>query len=259
MRDKLMTALLMAAFVLPARAGDCATGELGDRVRKGADVYLGENHGSVEIPALVRCLIEVALSAKPRRLYVSLEQQPAAREPSNEVWRGTDGRASEAMWELTQYVLQQEKAGRLELHQQLPGSVMLEPGQSLPPHDQALTERNMGTPLREFAAHGQLIALSGMLHSAREPLHGLPYQPAGAYAGPDVIHVAVQAVHGGTVWNCLDGKCAEHAQASMEAMAASPGSLTDGAWLGHDHIFWLDRFTASPPRYPALRLRPAGG
>jgi hypothetical protein len=101
-------------------------------VREGKDIYLGEMHGSAEVPALVRCLIEVALASKHENLFVSLEQQPTARDPSSDLWRGTDGRASEAMWALTQYVIREEKAGHLEFHQQLPDVFTLEAGQNPP-------------------------------------------------------------------------------------------------------------------------------
>ncbi len=215
-RDIAVSMALIAVTVMPAHAGDCQPGELGELVRKGKDVYLGEIHGSVEVPALVRCLIEVALASKPHKLYVSLEQQPFARDPSGDAWRGTDGRGSEAMWELTQYLIREEKAGRLKLHQQLSDVFSLEAGQTPPPYDPAAHEKNMGDPLRVLAARGQLIALSGNAHSASKPFPGLAYQPAGAYAGPGVVHVAVMPAQGGTAWNCNESGCAEHAQPSSE-------------------------------------------
>ena len=48
-------------------------------------------------------------------LIVSLEQQDWARDPASEAWRGVDGRGSVAMWDSTQFLITQEKAGRLEL------------------------------------------------------------------------------------------------------------------------------------------------
>ena len=75
---------LFALAGSPARAAGCETGELGALVRQGKDLYLGEVHGTTEIPALVRCLVEVASSNEAGKLIVSLEQQPAsARAPQH--------------------------------------------------------------------------------------------------------------------------------------------------------------------------------
>lgn len=241
-----------AVAAAPAQAEDCQPGELGALVRQGKDLYLGELHGTVEVPALMRCLVELALAHKHGKLFVSLEQQPGARDPTGEAWRGTDGRGSAAMWELTQYLIRQEKAGRLELHQQIPDVLPLGTEQTLPPYDPAAHEKTLGEPLRVLARLGQLIALSGNAHSASKPFPGLGYEPAGAYAGPGIVHVAVMAAEGGTAWNCDAAGCAEHVQPSSGDGAGAPGALTDGAWLNHDYIFWLAKVTASPPKLPAL-------
>jgi hypothetical protein len=238
----------------PAAAADCETGELGALVRQGKDLYLGEMHGTAEIPALVRCLVESALSNNPDELIVSLEQQPAARNAAGDAWRGTDGRGSEAMWELTQFLIREEKAGRLELHQHVPAVLPLKGN---PPElDSAAYEKLMGEPLRGLAARGQLIALSGNAHSRNQAVPGLGYEPAGKYAGPDVLHIAVMAARGGTSWNCVGNKCGARTL-PISGMPGARGTLTDGAWFGHDLIFWLDKSTSSPPKLPAVAGPPA--
>jgi len=242
---------LLALAAQPARADDCQTGALGELVRQGKDLYLGEAHGSVEVPALMRCLIEVALDPSRTdtsgKLIVSLEQQPEARDLSHDAWRGTDGRSSEAMWELTQYLIREELAGRLRFHQQL-RAIALGPGESPPPYDAVAYEKAMGEPLRTLAAQGQLIALSGNAHSRKKPFPGSTYQPAGAYSGADVVHVAILSAQGGTSWNCISNACGAHPVPGMGPMAGAAGSLTDGAWFDHDFIFWMPKVTASPPK-----------
>lgn len=239
----------------PASAADCAAGKLGELVRQGKDLYLGELHGTVEVPALVRCLIELALANKSERLFVSKEQQPLARDSASDAWRGTDGRGSEAMWGLTQFVIREEKAGRLEFHQQIPQVVPLK---GTPPEfDPVAYEKSMGEPLRALAHRGQLIALSGNAHSRKQALPGLPYEPAGRYAGPDVLHVAIMSARGGTSWNCIGDHCGARSLPASGDAGALPGTLTDGAWLGHDFIFWLDKSTSSPPKLPAADAVPS--
>jgi hypothetical protein len=199
--------------------------------------------------------VESALSNKAGRLIVSLEQQPAARDAAGNAWRGTDGRGSEAMWELTQFLVREEKAGRLEFHQHVPAVMPLKGN---PPElDSAVYEKLMGEPLRGLAARGQLIALSGNAHSRNQAAPGLGYEPAGKYAGPGVVHIAVMAARGGTSWSCVGNQCGAQSFPASGEQGATPGTLTDGAWFGHDLIFWLDKSTASPPKFPAVAPHPA--
>lgn len=239
--------LVLASPTFASSEANCSSGALDALVRQGKDLYLGEIHGTTEVPALLRCLVLTALEHPNGKLIVSLEQQDSARDPVGEAWRGTDGRSSVAMWELTQFLISQEKAGRLEFHQQLPSAV-LKPGESPPKYDPVEYERAMGAPLRELAARGQLIALSGNAHSRLERFPGATYDPAGKYVGPDVVHVDLMTVAGGTAWTCLSSDCGLHARPGMGAMAGEAGTLTDGKWDGHDFIYWLPGSTASPPK-----------
>jgi hypothetical protein len=250
-------ALLVASPVLAA-AEACPVTPLDDFIRRGQDVYLGEGHGTVESPALVRCLVIVAMERRKERLIVSLEQVPTARDPEGEAWRGTDGRGSEAMWNLTRFLLEQEKAGRLELHLQLSFPIAFVPGTTPPQFDAAAYERNIGTPLREFAARGQLIALSGNMHSRQDriPLPQFSYDPAGSYVGPDVVHVDLEPGAGGTAWNCDAGGCGIHELAGASPFVGPPHTMMDGKAFGHDFIYRLPGVTASPPRFPAANPPP---
>lgn len=251
---KTLRLLFLALVAAPTFAAtDCPHDALTELVQQGKDLYLGELHGTVEAPALLRCLVLVALDNSAIRdheqaLIVSLEQLPVAREPNGEAWRGNDGRGSEAMWNLTQFLLSQEKAGRLQLHQQLQPPTP-RPGESSPVFDPVDYERAMGAPLKDLAARGQLIALSGNAHSRIERLPGLNYDPAGIYAGREIVHVDLRSVADGTAWVCLTANCGVHElRGSPEN---EPGTLTAGHWAGHDFVYWLPSSTASPPKLPA--------
>jgi len=252
---KILRWLWPALLLTPALAAraDCPRDALVDLVRQGKDLYLGEMHGTVEAPALVRCLVLAALENPAIRdheqtLIVSLEQTKLARDPGGDAWRGADGRGSEAMWDLTQFLLAQEKAGRLEYRQQLQ-PLTIKDGQAIPEFDPVEHERTMGAPLKDLAARGQLIALSGDAHSRIVRMPGLSYDPAGMYAGHGVVHVILRSASGGTAWVCLGGRCG--VQPLQASPGNEPGTLTAGKWAGHDFVYWLPTSTASPPKLPA--------
>src|SRR4029079_3591029 len=117
---------LGACLSVEASEPGCPPTKLDELVGRGQDLYFGELHGTVESPALIKCLVMVALRAKHEPLIVSLEQEPQRRDPASDLWSGKDGRSSQAMWELTQFLLEKEKQGLLTLHQQLGGPVLVQ-------------------------------------------------------------------------------------------------------------------------------------
>lgn len=193
----------------------------------------------------MRCLVTAALERKGEPLFVSLEQQTNARDLQGDAWRGQDGRGSSAMWGLTRFLLAQEKQGRLTLHQHVPTEFDN-------PFDPAAYERRMGSPLRELAKRGLLIALSGNAHSRKEPMPlPSPYDPAGMYAGAELLHVDIESASGGTSWSCMAGVCGVKEFAGNTPFKQAANTLMDGKGFGHDFVYVLPRFTASPPKYPA--------
>jgi len=244
---KLALILLTSSFALPVIAAEqaCARTPLHVFIERGQDLYLGELHGTVETPALVRCLVMAALERKREPLFVSLEQQPNARDLQGDAWRGQDGRGSAAMWELTRFLLEQEKLGRLTLHQHAPTEFDN-------PFDPAAYERRMGSPLRELAKRGLLIVLSGNAHSRTEPMPlPSPYDPAGIYAGAELLHVDIESASGGSSWSCMASACGVKEFPANTPFNQAANTLMDGKGFGHDFVYLLPKFTASPPKYPA--------
>jgi hypothetical protein len=74
-KSKVAAALSALYLAAPASAVDksCSQTPLHDFVRRGQDLYLGELHGTVEVPALVRCLVIAAMENKGEPIIVSLE------------------------------------------------------------------------------------------------------------------------------------------------------------------------------------------
>jgi len=245
--QQLVPILLALLPALPVQSAEtaCSRTPLHTFMERGQDLYLGETHGTVEIPALMRCLVVAALERKGEKLIVSLEQQPAARDLQSAAWRGQDGRGSEAMWELTRFLLEQEKLGRLTFHQHVP-TVFDNP------HDPAAYERRMGAPLRELAGQGLLLVLSGNAHSRKAPLPmPSPYDPAGMYAGPGIMHIDVESAGGGSAWSCRSQGCGVNELPTGSPFNGIPNTLMDGKDFGHDFVYLLPRFTPSPPKYQA--------
>ena len=71
----------------------------------GKNLYLGELHGTVEVPQLVREIVDATLVTSTLPVAVSLELPLAAKNGESPFWEGTDGRSSQAMYALVQYLL----------------------------------------------------------------------------------------------------------------------------------------------------------
>jgi hypothetical protein len=213
-------------------------------------VYLGEMHGTEEVPQLVQCLVQSAIAAKPASLAVSLEMPEDARQPDSWQWKSQDGRASQAMWRLHQWLQAQEAAGVLKLHHHQPTG-------SYP--DQADYEKAAGFSLNALMRQtARVIVLSGAFHSRREPLAWMPnMRPMGTYVGEGTVHVDVRALEGGTAWSCTSRStgnappppmtCAVQTEPAFSQADAHAGDLIDGRQAGHDYIYLLKAITASPP------------
>ncbi|MFG6429018.1 hypothetical protein [Roseateles sp. LYH14W] len=216
-------------------------------------LYLGETHGTAEVPQLVQCLVEKAIAAQPDRLAVSLEMPEEARRPDSLFWKNQDGRASQAMWRLHQWLLTQQTAGTLKLDYHQPTTHY---------PNQADYEKAGGQALNALMRkHARVIVLGGSFHSRREAFDWMPgVAPMGSYVGEGTVHVEVHARQGGSAWQCRSTApagssppppiCAEHAVPPLPLPPGDAGDLRDGRKLGHDYVYLLKSFMASPPHQP---------
>lgn len=226
---------------------DCNAKPLVDFIRSGEDVYLGELHGTVEIPQLLQCLVNVAIKTKRKdRIIVSLELRNEARNLKSDFWRGTDGRSSEAMWSLMKNLLVLEKQGEIQLHFQRDELNISSMG------NQNKIEKLMGQAMAKLAIKGQLIALSGNYHSNKEPpFYDVDFTPTGMFVGENVIHIYVLPMsHNSEAWGCVNNrKCGAFQYSKMTIPNAVVDELLNGDELNHDYIFFMNKTTASPPKY----------
>lgn len=245
----LLSMLLHAAPSAAAEDSVCPQSR-GFKILASADhLYLGEGHGTQEVPALVRCLTQAALDRGANSLVVSLELPNPDRPEGKNYWQSIhDGKSSKAMWQLFQWLRIQEATGRLSIHYQYDNT---------PWGGQASYERHVGEGLRALIDHGHtLIAYGGNFHSRKEMAPYLPgIVPTGAVVGSAILHVDVEAVEGGTAWECREAEggkpgCARHDVPAFDTPGAHPGDLIDGAAVGHDRIYLLRAFTASEPQFP---------
>jgi hypothetical protein len=216
-------------------------------------LYIGETHGTAEVPQLVECLVRRAIATRPASLAVSLELPAEARDPQNDFWKNRDGRASKAMWQLHQWLLAQEAAGTLKIDYHQP---------TIHYPEQADYEKAGGQALNGLMRrHARVIVLGGNFHSRRTAMDWLPdIVPMGAFVGEGTVHVDVQALEGGTAWVCSSSApagsapppptCAAKPVMALRRPKASIGDLVDGKPVGHDYIYLLKTVTASPPHQP---------
>lgn len=212
-------------------------------------LYLGEGHGTKEVPALVHCLTQAALDRGAKSLVVSLELANPDRPEGKNYWQSIhDGKSSKAMWQLLQWLRVQEEAGRLSIHYQYDNT---------PWDGQASYERHVGEGLKALIDQGHpLIAYGGNFHSRKEVAPYLPgIVPTGAVIGSAILHVDIEAVEGGTAWDCREAEggkpgCALHDVPAFDTPGAQPGDLIDGAAVGHDRIYLLRALSASEPQNP---------
>jgi hypothetical protein len=250
MTPHLLRALLLGLCCLAAglaRADDCPTPAALAPVLQTDGLFLGELHGSVEVPALVDCLAR-ALSAElagRRRVTVALEVPPDALDEAHPFWRGQDGRSSQAMMALLQSLKALQAQGRIEL-------IGFQPTIYYPA--QADYEAAMARLLDATPSHHFLLALAGNFHAAgpdADSPTARTLQPAGALMKRPMAHVLVVNREPSASWHCVGDLCAAHPiRPATLASGQSPGlhPLRQG---GYDGIFVLERLSASPPLSPA--------
>ncbi len=248
-RSLLLGLLCLAAG--PARADDCPTAAALAPLLQTDGIFLGELHGSVEVPALVACLARTLATdlAGQRRVTVALEIPHEALDESHAFWRGTDGRASQAMVALLRSMKALQAQGRIEL-------IGFQPTTYYPA--QADYEAGMARLLDAAPASHFLLALAGNFHAAGpgfSPSAGGGLLPAGALMKRSMAHVLMVNREASASWHCVGGLCAAHPiRPASLAAGKSPGlhPLREG---GYEWIFIQDRLSPSPP----VNLPPAQG
>ena len=241
--------LLWVGSARAAEGGACPQSEGFESLASAQHLYVGEGHGTEEVPALVQCLVQAALDRGEKALVVSLELPNPDKPEGKGYWQSDrDGKGSRAMWRFFQWLRVQEAAGRLAIHYQHDGT---------PWAGQAAYERHVGEGLKALIDQGHaLIAYGGNFHSRKELAPFLPgVMPTGVVVGTSILHVDVEAVEGGTAWDCQRAKngemnCATHDVPAFDASGAHAGDLIDGAAVGHDRLYLVRRLTSSPQEFP---------
>lgn len=254
----LTLALLCAAgdAAHAASASDCPPAAALTPLLQTDGLFLGELHGSVEVPALVDCLART-LSAElkgRRRVTVALEVPPDALDPAHAFWRGQDGRASQAMVALLRSLSAQQAQGQIDLVGFQPTTYYAA---------QADYEAAMARLLDATPASHYLLALAGNFHatgpaSRHESDSPAPGQliPAGALMRRPMAHVLVVNREPSASWHCVGDLCAAHAIRPVPLAAGQPTGLHPLRQGGYDWVFVLDRLSASPPFSPASKPVP---
>jgi len=239
---KILVCSLLCITSLYSVNSFACSGSLLELINKGHDVYLGDTHGTNEIPALVKCLVKERLKTKiSEPLVVALEDTSESLISDSDVWYGKDGRNSIAMWELVEYLKLQKKLGNIDLFMLL-DSVDV----SMFKHsfDQNEYEKQIGIGLRHVTEGSQVIALSGSFHSRkRAPSFSPEVIPAGSYVADSMLHISIEPLNDGEYWACLREGCKVVKSSSFTNSAESSSDLIDGEIVEHDYIYFLDKFS----------------
>ena len=247
-----LAALALAALcALPVRAAaaDCPGREALAPLLRSDGLFVGEIHGSAEVPALVECLAQRLADefAGRRPLRVALELQPAALEESAPDWRTglQDGRTSQAMQQLIRTLKSLQAQGRLTLS----GFVPAHPPDGAADYELAMAQELDRTPVDAF-----VLALSGNIH-ARKSKGASRYStqavaPAGSLLQRRMTHVLIGHRLPSQAWICTPA-CGPHALGpSPEARGRAAGlHILDDP--DYDYLLLLERLSASPPAYPS--------
>lgn len=237
--------LLLTLLITPLNGSGatCPSDTSLDSILDIGSVYVGELHGTAQSPTLIRCLVKRATQRYSSPFTVSLKLPDSSRNGQAKFWAGTDGRSSESMWNLVQFLLPLEAAGKIHLHFQYGSG---QRGSDF--------EQHLGEALRDIASHGRLIAYGGNFHAMRDAPEGFSHNmaPAGTFTGQGIKHVLISSVEGGSAWACAGPRvCGPLDVPKSKSADAKAWALLDGNSLGYDRIYFVDKYNYSPPHLVA--------
>lgn len=248
MKKLLFTLLLIITSLINISSSYACDGPLLELLKKERDIYLGDTHGTNEIPRLLQCLVEQLIKLDRKEpLVVALEEVTLGLTSNSEVWFGTDGRNSAAMWDLIQYLKEQKNLGNINLFMLLDAVDFSLIGE---PFDQNIYEKQIGIGLRSIVENNQVIALSGSFHTKKKaPSFAPNIVPAGSYVSDLMLHVAIETIEDGESWGCISTGCSVKKSSSIGIADTQAGEMVNGNLVDHDYIYFLPKFTASFPKF----------
>ena len=229
------------ARTMPSDHGVLACQALPADVVAGDGLYIGELHGTQQVPALVLCLTKQALRQRTGPIVVSLEQFPDNTPGWLFDWtHPSDGRTSLAMsGVIADLRVLARQNPRLTIDYQM-GCPILSPPADFDVFDNNCMGVNLGIAMKK----GFLIAYSGNTHAGRQET---PFRTAAAYLPATVKTVNVVSSVGGTAWGTYSG--AAPGIATLQPNVTLPGSrgFTTGQEPGFDYDYVIGKITASAP------------
>lgn len=247
MKKWMIFILVVTAF--NSHANTVCEGEISQLIITGKNIYLGESHGTVEVPAIVKCLVEKRLALDTNKSFtVALEFRSSALDLQSDIWFGTDGRSSAAMWDLMQYLLKLQSENKLNLY------MINDPIKFDDQFSQNNAEKQRGLGLFKVIEKSQVLALSGNMHSRKSSPSFWPEMiPAGFYTQGSMVHISIEAIEDGESWHCSgNNNCGAKFSLGFPTNPTENtkvGSFISGEIVEHDYIYFVKKFTASPPKF----------
>ncbi len=207
-------------------------------------IYLGELHGSQEVPELINCIartIAPAIEGRQQRVLLSLEVPQSALQEDSSFWGGKDGRSSMAASRLIADLTKLHPKAGIDIAGHAP---VLDTFEDQNIYERAIAELLDSTPKDKF-----LIALGGNFHAAKSNIfNNSDLEPAGSRLKRRVLHVAIVNSEASTAWFCMNDACKEHTIAPSKSAGGRPPGLYISPISSFDYIYVLKKFTASPPK-----------
>lgn len=245
---------VFALFFLIQRislAQSCIDPDLDRILETKRGLYIGELHGSNEMPDYFLCLVDYFVQInKKQKIVVSLELPESAREPSAVFWRNQDGRASQRMYALVQTLLERERRDILILHFQYKDIEVLEQGKQGRTPDQRIYDA-----LNMVQEKGFVLALGGNIHNMKTLPVAMTSSvvTAGMMLGDTWVSVRLAATNPGEVWACSPNRpCGLISILPSKMANFNLGRLNRDQNQHHDFIWFLPSLTPSRPVYEVI-------
>lgn len=217
-------------------------------------LFVGEVHGTREIPALAGALL-CAAQQPGRPASLALEAPPAGNQPAIEAYLASDGGPA-AVAALRQAPMWRDPIARgseavlqlVETARRMRAPVVLVDPVAAVGSTDGPREQAMADALARAAAKGRVIALTGNGHADREGFVSLKLASAAQRLPAESFLSLAPLSAGGEAWGCRDGVCATHALPDRGAGSAREIRFSTTIRAGFDGVYLVGGpFTAAPP------------
>ncbi len=223
----------------PVSAQDCSP--LPRELLAGRGIYVGELHGTQEMPKVLACFVKQAVVQIEGPVVVSLELPPETSPAWALEWaHPSDGRTSQAMVDLINWLRTlRDKSGRVTIDYQLGCRF-----DGVPADPDAFGNKCMGESITASMAKGFVIAYSGTSHAARLET---PTKRAAAFLPDSIKTVEIIVSNGGSAWGTYNNSAPGPSPILGRQDLSGMNGIIPGQDPGFEYAYVIKDITASYP------------